>query len=209
MIVKNRKLADFLAVLEEAKNLPGDDPLSARNRVRLVLSGTIDFLDKVGVPQNLRGPLFGLLTALQDCDRGKAPALFSVFSAGGNPGDGIDASQVKAYAAVSMQLLMERGLKKREAASQVAQKVLSWGPDASDLLNRRRDGANWRMVASWRDAMRKAGGEDDNFGAATYYSMLEWFRNEKMEPNEVNKVTNDILDSGPYWLPAPQTKKSS
>ena len=187
----------LITELEKARENPGGPPLSERMRVGIALMAVLKFLKGIGIPADLYAPFFSLLTALQDCEDGRAPPLFMVETKTGSPGDGIDASQVKAFAAVAMELLMKnRHMKKQEAASVVARKIRLWGPEASRLLNRRRDVKDWQTVASWRDAVKKGRREED-YAATTYYATLELVQKIGLPPAEVAKT---IFTSAPYWL---------
>ena len=82
------------------------------------------------------GLLFGIMTALQDCQDGKTPLLFEVDKKRGFQGDTLDANHVKAFAAAAMETLMKnRHMTKKEAGSFVAKKIQSMGPEILHILN--------------------------------------------------------------------------
>ena len=207
MDVEANVITELKANLVEAMVLPGGVPLLERNRARLALSATLDFLDKIEIPAEMYGPLFGILTALQDCENGKTPLLFEVEAKRGSPGDSIDASQVKAFAAAAMEYLMKnRRMGKKEAGSLVAREISFWGPEASRLLNRRIDVESWKTIASWRDAVKKG----DSYATKTYYEILKSIRNRHpFRDIPATEIANIILVSCPFWVKKPKSNKST
>ena len=187
----------LIADLQKAKEIPGILSDSDRQRAGFALGAVLEFLTDLGIRHELSAPLFGLYNALHDCNSGRTPPLFKIDAGSGSPGDGLEASQVKALAAAAMELLMrERHMKKQEAASEVARKIRRWGGEASRLLNRHREAKDWQTIASWRDAVKKGRREED-YGASTYYAALEMQQKYGQPPAQ---VANILLDCPPFWL---------
>jgi hypothetical protein len=130
-------------------------PEKKRIAVLLALKAIYDFSKSVGLKS---GALNALSMALQDIDRGKAPAIFAPRITN-RPRDSARLFSLKATSAAAMQLQMDSGKAKREAAAVVARKLTAAGFSTTA-----------GTVARWRDKFSGHSGEE---GADIYGFVLQ------------------------------------
>ena len=148
--------ADY--ALSEAKT-----PEANREATLLALKAVYDFHKSAGLKSST---LRNLSMALQDIERGQAPALFQP-SRQHRPKEAAKQFILKGAAAAAMQLLIDSAKSKTEAATIVAAKL--------DLAGFRLSGAKPRPVtagtiARWRD---RFSGHSDEEGADAYTTVLD------------------------------------
>ncbi len=138
----------------------------------LALAPVYDFLKSVGVQSRA---LRHLSMALQDVDRGQAPAIFQP-SIQHRPKEAAKQLTLKAAAAAAVQLLMDSGETKKEAGATVAMKL--------DVAGFRLSGAklvNAATINRWRD---KFSGSSDEEGADAYNIVLKETRARFPKPDQ-------------------------
>jgi hypothetical protein len=138
----------------------------------LALKAIYDFSKSVGLRSRA---LNNLSMALQDIDRGNFPALFSP-SIENRPKDKAKLFILKAAAAAAMQLLMDSGKTKADAAATVAMKLNLAGFSLPGLKARP---ASAQTIALWRD---KFSGHSDEEGADVYKFTLQEARATHTNP---------------------------
>ncbi len=153
--------------LDKAKN-----PEGHRIATLLALAPIYDFLKSVGVQSRA---LRHLSMALQDVDRGQAPAIFQP-SIQHRPKEAAKQFILKAAAAAAAQLLMDSGKTKKEAGAIVAMKL--------DVAGFRLSGAKLVRAGTinrWRD---KFSGSSDEEGADAYNIALKEARARFPKPDQ-------------------------
>lgn len=125
-----------------------DDPESQRQAAMMSLAAVIDFLNSVDDchREQLGKPLVTLFIALDALDKGKRSPLLGPTKQGGRPADTDFEAGYKAEAAAAMTLLMDNGLRQKEAARKVAKELSRFG---YRLPGGRAPSA--RTVRGWRD----------------------------------------------------------
>ena len=116
--------------------------------------------------QDLARPLAMLMTALSDLDDGKQSPLLAPMVFGGRPPDSHAVQTVRAYAAWTMDWLMQLDCLRMEAASQVANTLKSAGFSFGQYR-----GSPPNTVASWRDRLRR--GKAGSFETSVWEDLLE------------------------------------
>jgi hypothetical protein len=157
-------LDDLCSSLGYADDALVEAETSEENRIAtlLALKAVYDFSKSVGLKSSA---LRNLSMALQDIDRGQSPALFEP-SIQHRPKEPAKLFILKAAAAAAMQLLMDSGKTKKEAAAIVATKLELAGfrQGSSAKL------ASAGTIARWRD--RYIGCSDEE-GADAYKFALQ------------------------------------
>jgi hypothetical protein len=158
-------LDDLRLALAEADRALAEGNTTADKRIatELALAALDDFLKSVGLRSSA---LHNLSMAWQDIERGHSPTLFAR-STQNRPKDEGKLVALKATAAAAMQLLMDAGKRKTEAADIVATKLDLAGFQLSGLKPRP---ASPRTIAQWRD---KFSGHSNEEGADAYKCVLE------------------------------------
>jgi len=144
----------------------------------LALKAIYDFSKSVGLRSRA---LNNLSMALQDIDRGNFPALFSP-SIENRPRDTAKLFILKSAAAAAMQLLMDSGKSKIDAAGIVATRLELTGFRLPGLRSRP---ASAKTIALWRD---KFSGHSDEEGADTYEFSLQQARATHTVPAQQAEV---------------------
>jgi hypothetical protein len=149
-----------------------DAPEEERIAGLLALKAIYDFLKSAGLRSRA---LNNLSMSLRDIDRGHSPTLFAPFVQN-RPKDKAKLFILKASAAAAMQLHIDSGKNKAEAAGLVATKLDSAG---FRLPGRDPKPASASRVAAWRD---RVSGHSDAEGADIYEYVLQEARAEYTTP---------------------------
>jgi hypothetical protein len=173
-------LDDLRLALEEADFALAavTGPEEGRIAVLLALKAIYDFLKAAGLKSRA---LNNLSMALQDIDRGHSPALFSP-SIENRPKDKARLFILKSAAAAAMQLLMDSGKSKGDAAGIVATRLELAGFRLPGLKGRP---ASAKTIALWRD---KFSGHSDEEGADTYKFSLQQARATHIVPAQQAEI---------------------
>jgi hypothetical protein len=156
-------LNDLCISLGHADDALVEAETSEENRIAalLALKAVYDFLRSVGLKSSA---LRNLSMALQDIHRGQSPSLFKP-SIQHRPNESAQLFILKAVAAAAVQLLMDSGKTKEEAAAIVATRL--------DLAGFRLSGsklASPRTIAGWRERFSGYSAEE---GADAYKFALQ------------------------------------
>jgi hypothetical protein len=149
-------------------------PEEGRIASLLALKAFYDFLKSTGLRSRA---LNNLSMALQDIDRGNSPIFFAP-SVQNRPRDKARLFILKAVAAAAMQLLMDSGRTKADAAAIVAKKLNLAGFSLPGLKARP---ASAKTIALWRD---KFSGHSDEEGADAYKFTLQQARVTHTNPSQ-------------------------
>ena len=151
-----------------------ETPEQKRIAALLALRAVYHFLKSVDLKSSA---LRNLSMALQDIDRGQAPALFQPVRQH-RPNEPAKLFILKAVAAAAVQLLLDSGKSKEDAGAMVAKKL--------DVAGFRLSGTNPKPVNAatvnrWRD---RFSGHSDEEGADAYHTALEEARSRFSTPEE-------------------------
>ena len=149
------------------------------------LGAIIDYLDDMGMPADLRAPLFALLAALQDLENGKQSPMLKAPNLPHGPPEAIVSQVAKAQAAAAMQLLMAAG-DGRETAARAVARADKWGGE---------NNATWRQVARWRDELRA--GLKSDLASANFDTLARDYKAAGRDPRRDAQA----LLTGCVWAP--------
>jgi choline dehydrogenase-like flavoprotein len=149
-------------------------PEENREATLLALKAVYDFHKSAGLKSSA---LRNLSMALQDIERGRAPALFQP-SRQHRPKEAAKQFILKSGAAAALQLLIDSGRGKKEASAIVARRLALAG---FSLAGVKSQPPNARTIARWRD---RFSGHSDEEGADTYKIVLEEARGRFATPAE-------------------------
>ncbi len=153
--------------LQLARNLFDQSEHGGRAGAIMATGAAVEFV--LGIDrlkeQDLARPLAMLMTALSDLDDGKQSPLLAPMVFGGRPPDSHAVQTVRAYAAWTMDWLMQLDCRRMEAASQVATTLKSAGFSFGQYR-----GSPPNTVASWRDRLRR--GKAGSFETSVWKDLL-------------------------------------
>lgn len=153
--------------LQQARNLFDQSEHGGRAGAILATGAAVEFI--MGIDrlkeQDLARPLAMLVGALNDLDDGKQSPLLAPMVFGNRPPDSHAVQSVRAYAAWTMDHLMQLDCRRIEAATQVANTLksagFSFGQDRGSPPN---------TVASWRDRLKQ--GKAGSFETSVWEDLL-------------------------------------
>ena len=176
-------LTGLLEVFEEALQEANEHSKAQRDDAGRVaalksLEAVLDLIELL-YPENyheLRGPIFQTYQALLGLQKGAAPKgaaphpLLIPKSTGGRPPLRPEVERVQAEAAAAMELFMEAGDSKDEAARKVFRQVQQIDLEAIGYKARDNEGITSKTIAGWRDNFRGYAG--NSIGAERYRIIL-------------------------------------
>jgi hypothetical protein len=174
LAVPSSQLNEMRLALAEVDMLAtaAETPDKKRIAALRALKAIYDFLKSIGLSSRV---LNNLSMSLQDIDRGHSPTLFTP-CIHNRPRDEAKYFILKAVSAAAMQLLMDSGKKKSEAAAIVATRLDSAG---FQMPGRDPKPVSARGVARWRDIVA---GHSNAEGADIYEFTLEQARADCTAP---------------------------
>ena len=117
-----------------------------------------------GIPPELLEPVYGVVQALHDVQRGASPCIFTPIRRPGAPPIQLDEMAFRAHAAAAMQLWMDAGEKRQEAARKVARQLRAEA-NSPELKPK------WQAIEDWRDHF--SSGSPDEPGFNTYRQLID------------------------------------
>ena len=184
--------SDLIASLREAKSQFLDSPKLGANAA---LACVVDFLKRGGVPPDLLEPLTAIRVAFADLERGAENALMVRTKLPHRPPESYVTGTAKGCAAAAMELLIQSGMGRTEAARYVAAKIKKWPWGKTSAVTA-------TIVERWRDAARS--GCDDKDMDRTMF--LGATTHEAVGTHGPRAWANHIL-LNPVWVNRPQDSK--
>ena len=114
-----------------------------RDAVISAIGAVNSYLSDTGVHPDLFQPLSALMIAMHDVNQGATPSLLKPKPGRGRPPSTTGREHLKLQAAVAMQLLLDAGKKREEAARIVARGLDRWPLERGDKVT-------WTTVDNWR-----------------------------------------------------------
>jgi len=162
--------------LDDATNLylqgmsdnSGDSGLAG---VQVALNSVFKYCQSIGVPHQSLRPLLGLRAALDDVSKGVKTDLLQPNLTGRKPPKTFQHKQVRVTAAACMELYMQGGSNRKNAAKKVADKLISLRVNLHrSIRSGNRQGA-WSTVARWRSEFKE--GHHDDIYVKSYQNLIK------------------------------------
>ena len=195
------ELKQLIADLDHATNIylqginDREDSDSGRAGVCDAIEALGRHCDRIGVPVQALKPIMALARALLDLDQGTQAPLLRPVSTGKRSPYSTDHQHVRMTAAASMQLYMDAGFKRKEAAARVAGKLARFNTNFHKMHKAGSDGNPATTVEHWRDEMKNKSA-DDPLGKG-YRKMIQNIKKEELPPR---KAADRLLKGLRYFL---------
>lgn len=154
------------------------------------LDAILTYLDEMGMPADLRAPLFALFAALTDLQNGKQPEMLKKVDLPHAPPVAIALQLERAQVAAAMQLLKDAGDTKEGAARAVIRRLEGGGVS----------GVTWQQVSHWRDDFRTRPKGD--LAASAFHALTQDYKTAGRDP----RVDAEALLTGCVWTKAKNLK---
>ena len=192
----------FEEVLQEASSLSSRSKATGDDADRLAALKSLEvIMDLIAAlfpdnPKNLIGPIFQTYEALLGVQKGAAPhPLLIAKPTGGRPTTKPQIERFQGEAAAAMQLLMNAGDKKDQAASTVARQVQEFDLESLGYTPKSHTGITATTIKGWRDKF--TGRTVRNLGAMRFKTVLglEYVKMQKPR-SAATWVLMSLLGSG-------------
>jgi hypothetical protein len=170
--------------LENAETTYRQTPKLGVSQALLAIYSHLGFLD---IPPNLSEPIFALIMALDDAERGTNNPLLAVQKLGHRAPFTVAEKQARAHAAAALELLIRSDIPARQAALTVAQTAKNWPWHETKKVNA-------TTISKWREsAMAGLVGED--FDATTFNELIKY---AEASQHNYKTIATQLLDSPPW-----------